>query len=141
MSQTTQNTVSISSNETFLIGPYEFAGPFDKGEDVKEAAGLCVVLSSEADEYNLLEIFCTDNARQAWRRFEGRGASRKHNNLKLAVHYDSTMPEQKRNHIVKNIMTELSVEESQQLSFADLAGSIYVIRSSPLKAAVGVQIY
>lgn len=134
MSQSTLKKVSIETKESFLIGPYEFAGPFEKGEDVEESAGLCVVLS---DEYNLLEIFCTDNARQAWRRFEGRGSSRKNKNLKVAVHYDSSMPENKRNTIVKNIMNELSVEESQQLSFADLAGSIYVIRSSPLKAVVG----
>lgn len=143
MTQTAQNAISAeqeaifeteTETENFLIGPYEFAGPFEKGEDVKELSGLCVVLSQNDEDYNLLEIFCTDNARLAWRRFEGRGVSRKNKNLKLAVHYDATMPEIKRNRIVENIMNELSVDNSQQLSFADLAGSIYIIKTAPLKA-------
>ncbi len=130
MAPTTQHTASA---ETFLIGPYEFSGPFKSGQELKEEAGLCVVLSNEADEYSLLEIFCTDNARQAWRRFEGRGI-RKKENLCLAVHYDKVMPEIKRNQIVSTIMNELSVENSEQLSFADLSGSVYIIRNAPLKA-------
>ena len=122
--------------QNFLIGPYEFAGPFESDENIKEAAGLCVVLSDDKDEYNLLEIFCTDNARKEWRRFEGRSMSRKNKNLRLAVHYEKALPAQKRNQIVKDIMNELSLEQSHQLSFADLAGSIYITKEAPLPQAI-----
>lgn len=123
-------------SQNFLIGQYEFAGPFESDEHIKEASGLCVVLSDDKDEYNLLEIFCTENARKEWRRFEGRSMSRKNKNLRLAVHYQKALPPQKRNQIVKEIMSELSLEQTHQLSFADLAGSIYITKEAPLPQAI-----
>lgn len=122
--------------QNFLMGQYEFAGPFDTSENIKEAAGLCIVLSDDKDEYSLLEIFCTDNARKEWRRFEGRNQSRKNKNLRLAVHYQKSLPGQKRYQIVKDIMNELSLEQSHQLSFADLSGSIYITNEAPLPQAI-----
>ncbi len=136
MSQKSQVTSITAQVESFLIGPYEFAGPFEDGENIKEAAGLCVVLSDDKDEYNLLEIFCTDNARKEWRRFEGRSQSRMNKNVRLAVHYQKALPPQRRNQIIQDIMNELSLEQTHQLSFADLAGSIYITKEAPLLQAI-----
>ncbi len=122
--------------QNFLIGQYEFAGPFDNNEDIKEASGLCVVLQDDKDEYNLLEIFCTDNARKESWRFDDLAKSRKNKNLCLAVHYQKSISIQKRNQIVKDIMNELSLEQSHQLSFADLSGSIYITKEAPLPQAI-----
>ncbi len=136
MSQQSQVTSITAKAETFLIGPYEFAGPFEDGEYIEEAAGLCVVLSDDKDEYNLLEIFCTDNARKEWRRFEGRSQSRMNKNIRLAVHYQKSLPQQRRNQIIQDIMNELSLEQTHQLSFADLAGSIYITKEAPVPQAI-----
>ncbi len=126
----------LQESQNFLIGQYEFAGPFEDGENMKEAAGLCVVLSDDKDEINLLEIFCTENARKEWQRFDHVSNIRKSKNLRLAVHYEKQLPPQKRNQIVKDIMTELSLEQSHQLSFADLSGSIYITKQAPVPQAI-----
>lgn len=123
-------------SQNFLIGQYEFAGPFESAEHIKEASGLCVVLSDDKDEYNLLEIFCTDNARKEWRRFEGRSQSRMNKNVRLAVHYQKSLPQQRRDQIIQDIMNELSLEQTHQVSFADLAGSIYITKEAPLPQAI-----
>ena len=49
---------------TFLIGNYEFEGPFEDVSKLKERPGLYAVLYCEEDDYFLIRLSQSDNVRE-----------------------------------------------------------------------------